>query len=116
VSGSYGVSGSDGVKNALFAANLMQKPTIFNNVVEKEYFEMVMFTLNKKLGSWKPTFNNIKALYLKHGSQWKKTPINLAKEIQKEDAWADMPKEAEDYIRSLPEFDAKIFKEVTGKE
>ena len=39
-----------------------------------------------------------------------------AKAIQKEEAWADMPKEAIEYIKSLPEFNAKIFFEVTGIE
>ena len=30
------------------------------------------------------------------------------------EAWKDMPQEAIDYLKSLPEFDARIFKRVTG--
>ena len=69
-----------------------------------------------KLNGWKPTFNNIKALYLANGSDWKLTPISNAKEISKQEAWADMPKEAIEYVKSLPEFDAEMFKEITGIE
>ena len=31
-----------------------------------------------------------------------------------DDSWLDMPKEAIAYLQSLPEFDAAIFKEITG--
>ena len=30
------------------------------------------------------------------------------------EAWKDMPQEAIDYLKGLPEFNAKIFKRVTG--
>lgn len=30
------------------------------------------------------------------------------------EAWKDMPKDAIDYLKSLPEFNADIFKRVTG--
>lgn len=30
-------------------------------------------------------------------------------------AWSKMPKEMEEYIRSLPEFNEKIFNEITGR-
>ena len=63
---------------------------------------------------WFPEFNNIHILYLKYGSEWEKTPINRAQDIQKEEAWKDMPKKAIEYLKLLPEFDAVIFKEVTG--
>jgi hypothetical protein len=63
---------------------------------------------------WRPTFNNLRSLYQKYGNDWKRTPIPNAQEIQKNDAWSGMPKELLEYIRSLPEFDAKIFEEITG--
>jgi hypothetical protein len=66
------------------------------------------------LNGWTPTFNNLRALYLKSGGEWKKTPIKNAKEISKQEAWADMPKKAIEFLKSLPEFDAKVFEEVTG--
>lgn len=44
----------------------------------------------------------------------KNTPISQAKEIQKKEAWADMPQKAIDYLKSLPEFDPMVFESVTG--
>ena len=67
-----------------------------------------------KLNGWRPTFTNIKALYLANGSDWKLTPIQNTQALSKEEAWADMPKEAIDYVRSLPEFDAAMLEEITG--
>ena len=73
-------------------------------------------TLQKKLNGWTPTFNNLKSLYLKSGSDWKLTPIPNAKEISKKEAWGSMPKEAIEYIKSLEEFDKDMFEEITGIE
>ena len=52
----------------------------------------------------------------KSGSDWKRTPIPNAQELQIKEAWEGMPIEAIEYLQSLPEFDAKIFLEVTGIE
>ena len=48
------------------------------------------------------------------GKEWKKTPVTQAKEIQIKEAWEGMPKEAINYLKSLPEFDANIFEKITG--
>lgn len=72
--------------------------------------------LMKELGGWKPTFNNIKALWLAHGSDWKLTPIKNAEELSKKEAWESMPAGAIKYVSSLPEFDANMFKRITGIE
>lgn len=37
-------------------------------------------------------------------------------EVDVKTAWSFMPKEMEEYIRSLPEFDEKVFNQVTGRE
>ena len=113
---SFGILNSFGVDCALFLANKPRTYTIFGKTVSKERFNDVYYSLLYKLYGWKPTFNNIKSLYLKNGSNWVKTPIKDAEEISKKEAWADMPKEAIDYIKSLPEFDADIFTEITGIE
>jgi len=75
--------------------------------------------LHKKLGGWFPKFNNAFELFLKNGSDWEKVdPSKMYPTIDDYDkpfeAWKDMPKEAIDYLKSLPEFNAKIFKAVTG--
>lgn len=116
VNWSFGILNSFGVDYALFLANKPRSYTIFGKEVSEERFNNVYSNLIDALNNWKPTFNNIKALYLKNGSDWVKTPIENAEEISKKEAWADMPKEAIEYIKSLPEFDADMFTEITGIE
>ena len=87
---------------------------VFGKKVTKSRFEEVNLALHEKLNGWKPTFNNLHSLYIKYWSEWKLTPILKAEEISKEDAWASMPKDAVEYVKSLPEFNAKIFEKVTG--
>lgn len=48
------------------------------------------------------------------GSDWKKVPLYRIKEKTQAEMWADMPAETVEYIKSLPEFDAQIFKQITG--
>ena len=114
VYGSFGILNSRGVDHALFLANKPRQCTIFGVKVSEDRFNEVYRTLMLKLNGWRPTFNNIKALYLENGSDWELTPIQNAQALSKEEAWADMPKEAIAYVRSLPEFDAVMFEEITG--
>ena len=113
VSRSFGILNSYGVDCALFLANKKRVYLIFGKEVSEGRFLEVEKNFYRKLGSWRPTFNNIKALYLKNGSDWKLTPIKNAEEISKQEAWKDMPREAVEYVASLPEFDADMFFEIT---
>jgi hypothetical protein len=45
---------------------------------------------------------------------WEATPVPQAREYSKKEAWETMPEEMWDYLHSLPEFDEKVFFEVTG--
>lgn len=114
VDSSFGVLNSFGVSNALFLANKKESYSLFGVEVSEERFNEVKIELNFYLGYWKPTYNNLKGLYLKFGEDWKFTPIQAAEEIQKEEAWKDMPVEAIRYLMGLKEFDKTIFKEITG--
>ena len=126
VNRSYGVNGSDGVNmsdgvinsygvdHALFLADKPREYTIFGSKVSKGRFSAVQNTLLEKLNGWRPVFNNIKALWLANGSDWQLTPIQNAEELSKQEAWSGMPKEAIDYVASLPEFDADMFFKITG--
>ena len=111
---SFGILNSFGVDNALFLANKKRSYSIFGKDIDKEKFEKIRNNFFKKLKGWKPTFNNLKSLYLKYGSEWKLTPIPRAEEISKEEAWRDMPIEAIEYLISLDEFDSDMFFEITG--
>ena len=116
VSWSYGVLNCCGVDNALFLANKPRTFSIFGKEVTEERFNEVYGRLQRALNGWTPTFNNLRGLYRKFGNDWKLVPIPEAAEISKEEAWKDMPKEAIEYVASLPEFDAAMFKEITGIE
>ena len=98
VNGSYGVFNSFGVDKALFLANKKRSWSIFGKEVSEDRWNNVMGNLYKKLNGWKPSFNNAKVEY------WNK-PY---------EAWKDMPREAIEYVKSLPEFDAEMFKIITG--
>lgn len=116
VNRSYGVLKCYGVDNALFLANKPRTFSIFGKEVTEERFNEVYDRLQRALNGWTPTFNNLRGLYRKFGNDWKLVPIPEAAEISKEEAWRDMPKEAIEYVASLPEFDAAMFKEITGIE
>lgn len=95
-------------------ANKPEECTIFGKPVSQERFHEVENGLYGRLDGWRPTFNNIKALYLQNGSDWKLTPIANAEELSKQEAWAGMPVAAIEFVKSLPEFDADVFFEITG--
>ena len=116
VNGSYGILNSYGVDNALFLADKPRTYSIFGKEVNERRFCRVRDELYNKLNGWKPTFNNIKALYIKSGSDWKLTPIQDAEELSIKEAWSGMPIKAIEYVKSLPEFDAEMFTKITGIE
>ena len=109
----WGCLSCEGVSRVLFCYKLEgAKLQLFNKPITAKRFDDVKARLDSF--NWYPTFNNLKSLYLKAGSIWEETPIPNAKEISKEEAWAEMPKEMLEYIKSLKEFDAKIFYKITG--
>ena len=114
INGSYGVYNSLGVDRALFLTDKQSKPTIFGIEVSDERFDEVMSIIQSF--NWKPTFNNLKTLYLKSDSKWEETPIPNAKELSIKEAWSDMPKEMLEYIKSLPEFNKDMFYKITQIE
>jgi hypothetical protein len=98
----------------MFTTNKKPDYLIFNKKVSEKLFNKIWGEFNNIVGVWYPKFNNLFELYSKNGSEWEKTPIYNAKAIQKEQAWADMPKAAIEYLKSLNQFNAKIFFDVTG--
>jgi len=72
-----------------------------------------MSELKRISNNYVPKFTNFEKLKEMYGCDENFPPYAL-KENTKEEAWADMPKEAVEYLRSLDEFDADIFYNVTG--
>ena len=114
VNRSFGVLNSFGVDNALFLVGKPRTYTVFGKEVSADRYDEVYNALYVKLNGWRPTFNNIKTLWIASGNDWKETPIYNAEEIAKEEAWRDMPKAAVGYVKSLPEFDSDMFYQITG--
>ena len=111
----YGVINCSGLANALFAADKKSPYAIFGKEVSEERFNEVKNTIDKLNKGWIPAPTNTKELYLMVGSDWKKVPLYRVKEKTQAEVWADMPAATVEYIKSLPEFDAQIFKQITGK-
>lgn len=63
---------------------------------------------------WQPRQTNGYQLYKDAGNDWTKVDISKFKTVDWYSSWKDMPQKAIDYLVSLPEFDAGIFKEITG--
>jgi len=114
VNWSFGLLDCLGIFKSLFCIGQSGKFLIFNKQSTEKRIDEIFEVLYSKLNGWRPTYNNIKALWFANGSDWKLTPVKDAKELQKEEAWADMPTAAIEYVRSLPEFDADIFEKITG--
>ena len=120
VNGSYGVNRSYGVLNSfgvdcsIFEANKKRTYRCFGKDVTEARYNEIWETLHEKLNGWYPKFHNMFELYLKSGSEWKLTPVGDTVDNTKEKAWSDMPFEAIEYVKSLPEFDSDMFFEITG--
>jgi len=129
VNESFGIINSFGVDRAIFLSNKPRQCSIFGKIVTEERFEEVYRNMNKLFNGWLPAFNNGDSR--KHVSRGEAAYITrymsdfvydqngvsegeTAVDSGKEEAWEDMPKPAIEYITSLPEFDAKIFLDVTG--
>ena len=116
INGCFGLLNCQGIHKSIFCTNQSGRFLLFNKQVDEARIDTVFFNLTSALKGWEPTFNNLKSLYLKVGSDWSRTPIPNAEEISKVEAWKDMPESAINYLKSLPEFDADIFREITGIE
>lgn len=88
---------------------------IFKTQSTEERVNEVSREFWRACGDWKPRHTDIHKLYNESGEEW--TEVDASKQTVKggyQDAWSDIPKKALDYITSIPEFDAEIFKKITG--
>jgi len=121
VNGSNGIFNSYGVDRAIFLADKKRAYSIFGKEVSEERFDEVWGELENKLNGWFPKFNNAFELYVKAGSDWTKVKASeicskLFNWEEPYEAWEDMPENAVNYVKSLEEFDADMFKRITGIE
>ena len=120
INSSYGIINSFGVDRAIFLADKKREWSIFGQEVSESRFKEVWVGLHHKLDCWLPKFNNAYTLYIANDNSWEggfdanNIISTLTDYDEPYEAWKDMPQGAIDYIKSLPEFDADIFKRVTG--
>jgi hypothetical protein len=108
-----------GVDCALFLANKQRTFSIFGKIVTESRFNSAKDILLAKLNGWRPEFNNAFQLYVQNGKDWKKVNASeicgtLSDWHKPYDAWKTMPAGAINEVKSWPEFDAEMFKIITG--
>ena len=114
VNNSYGILRGMGVYKSIFCVDFSGKFGLFNKIVDENRIGEVLKKINSLIRDWFPQSNNSFELLLKNGGLWKSTPINKFSTNSKEKMWEGMPKGVVKYLKSLPEFDEKIFFEITG--
>lgn len=86
---------------------------IFNKPVTEKRFTEV----SDGLGEWYPRFTNAEQLKEEYGSgEWCSTPAPAIMGRAAKEAYAEMPSELVEYIKSLPEYDDEIFRKITGED
>ena len=112
VNRSYGILECEGISRAIFCYKKSGKLMAFNKRITKERFDEICAELIKF--NWYPKFNNAKQL--KGELEWYETNIPAIESVDNKTAWSSMPEEMLKYIKSLPEYDEKIFNKITGGE
>ena len=111
ISHGFGIKNCKGVFNCAFCAG---QNGIANRLFNKESTEARCDEVISKLRSfnWHPEFMNWNEV--KGNKDWWAFCFPKLKKVDEKDAWAKMPKKMKDYIKSLPEFDAAVWEEITG--
>lgn len=109
---SYGVLECEGISRAIFCHKKSGKLMAFNKRITEKRFNEIFAELNSF--GWYPKFNN--AEQLKGKLEWHETNIPAIESVDNKTAWSSMPKEMLKYIKSLPEYNEKIFNKITGGE
>lgn len=112
VNKSYGISECEGISKSIFCYKKSGKLMAFNKRITEERFDEIYETLNSF--EWYPKFNNAEQLKGKLG--WHETNIPAIVGVDNKTAWSSMPEEMLNYIKSLPEYNEKIFNKITGDE
>lgn len=85
---------------------------LFNKQVTEERISEVSSKYNELVGDWMPAQTNGFELKKEVGS-WEKVDISEFKTYTWEESWGNMPEKAIEYLQSLPEWDAELFKKIT---
>lgn len=89
---------------------------IFNKQVTEARSNEVRSQIYSLWNGWRPYQTNAYDLRKEAGGEWSKIDVSKLKRKTWHESWVGMPQAALEYIKSLPEFDAPLFKEITGLE
>ena len=112
VNRSYGILECEGISRAIFCYKKSGNLMAFNKRITEKRFNEIFTRLNSF--DWYPKFNN--AEQLKGNLEWYETNIPAIESVDNKTAWSSMPEEMLNYIKSLPEYNEKIFNKITGDE
>lgn len=110
VSRCYGIFNCDCVKSCVFCAGIeCKKNYVFNKKSKEDRVEAILSKL-RSFG-WSPDFNDWYGT--KGNKKWWAFCFPQLKDVSRADAWSRMPPEMLEYIKSLPEFDEKVWEKIT---
>ena len=88
---------------------------LFNSDIGRERFDEVEENIREYADGWYPKFTNAFDFYGKE-KKWERVPAPRIEGVDDKTAYKDMPEKLIEYFKSLPEFNAEIFTEITGIE
>ena len=105
-----------GCKSCICCLDYTGKNAVFNQQVSEQRVNEIKNSIRELEGDWFPKFTNAYELYNANGQDWLSTPAPKIQGMDRAYAYADMPQQLVDYLKSLPEFDADIWQQITGRE
>lgn len=111
----YFCDNCEGISHCICCTNFTGKLAVFNTETTEKEFGEIKAKILELSGDWYPKFNNAFDLYNKVGQEWEKVPADKIKAKSKKEAYADMPEKLKEYLKSLPQFNAEIWEQITGE-
>ena len=108
---SYAIYKSEAIKNCIFCHGIEgKKYYLFNKKIKKDRFDEVLAKINSF--NYFPKYDNF--YELKGNKEWWSIAFPELMSVDNATAWSKIPKEMDEYIRSLPEFNEKIYNKIVG--
>ena len=105
-----------GCLNCICCLGYTGKNAVFNQQVNEQRINEIENNIYQLADGWFPKFTNAYELFAANGQNWSATPAPKIDGMDRTYAYADMPQKLVDYIKSLPEFDADIWQQITGRD
>ena len=88
---------------------------VFNKPVDEQRYTEILREIRSY--HWNPDATNAEKLKDKWGKGfWVNTPAHMIGGVTDATMYENMPQPLVDYIKNLPEYDAEIFRKITGRD